>query len=205
VSADYKSASCHTDRPVLARNMCQACYRRSLPPRKKQTVRSECHPSSPIYCKGMCRLCYSRSHYAIPENRKRKNEREKERVALKPDRPVAAQKKWRGSRHGRAKILFWHARKAARLVGLDFNLEVLDIVIPDRCPVFGVLLDPAAGARAPNLPSLDRIDNERGYVKGNVWVISWRANRLKSDASIEELERLVVALRDLVRPKLECA
>lgn len=36
-------------------------------------------------------------------------------------------------------------------------------------------------------PSLDRIDNRMGYVPGNVWVISWKANRMKSDASMEEL------------------
>lgn len=35
--------------------------------------------------------------------------------------------------------------------------------------------------------SLDRIDSSRGYVKGNIWVISLRANRIKNDSTVEEL------------------
>jgi hypothetical protein len=51
--------------------------------------------------------------------------------------------------------------------------------------------------REPNSPSLDRIDNTKGYVPGNVWVISWRANDLKRNATLEELKLLVAALEEL--------
>lgn len=39
----------------------------------------------------------------------------------------------------------------------------------------------------PNAASLDRIDNSKGYVRGNVMVISLRANAIKNNATAEEL------------------
>ena len=44
-------------------------------------------------------------------------------------------------------------------------------------------------------PTIDRIDNNKGYIPGNVAVISWRANALKKDASTEEVEKLLVWMR----------
>lgn len=41
-----------------------------------------------------------------------------------------------------------------------------------------------------NSPSIDRLDNTKGYVKGNINIISWRANRIKSDATLDELEKI---------------
>lgn len=42
-----------------------------------------------------------------------------------------------------------------------------------------------------NAPSIDRFDNNKGYEKGNVAVISWRANNLKRDATLDELQKVV--------------
>ena len=62
-------------------------------------------------------------------------------------------------------------------------------MIPESCPILGIPL--FMGTRHnPNSPSLDRVDNTLGYVKGNVQVISYRANALKKDASIKELKGL---------------
>ena len=82
------------------------------------------------------------------------------------------------------------ARRTAKVKGLPFNIVLSDIVIPAACPVLGIELQRVGGARTHNSPSIDRIVPSLGYVKGNVIVVSWRANRLKADASREELRKL---------------
>lgn len=57
--------------------------------------------------------------------------------------------------------------------------------------VLGIPLYTNRGKAGPNSPSIDRIDNKKGYILGNVQVISYRANMLKGDASIEEVRRVL--------------
>ena len=85
--------------------------------------------------------------------------------------------------------LFDRAKKRAKAKKLDFNLQVSDIVIPAFCPVLGIPISIGKKTIQPNSPSLDRIIPELGYVKGNVQVISARANAMKNDASRDELLR----------------
>jgi hypothetical protein len=82
------------------------------------------------------------------------------------------------------------AQKRAQAEHLEFAIELRDIVIPDRCPVFGIRLERNSGRARDNSPSLDRIIPKRGYVKGNICVISWKANRLKKAMSLEEIRLL---------------
>lgn len=88
--------------------------------------------------------------------------------------------------------MFHDARKRAAKTGLEFSICVFDFVVPKHCPVLGIELQYGVGYRNDSSPSLDRIDSTKGYVPGNVLVISWRANRLKSDATLSEL-RLIAA------------
>ncbi len=81
------------------------------------------------------------------------------------------------------------ARSRAKRVGIPFDLSIKDIHIPDTCPVLGIPL--FHGVRNnPHSPTLDRVDNDIGYLKGNVVVVSQRANKLKSDATVAELKAL---------------
>ena len=82
------------------------------------------------------------------------------------------------------------AKSRANKQNVPFNLTPEDIVVPKVCPVLGIPLFRQKGKRTDNTPSLDRIIPERGYVKENVRIISWRANRLKCDATFEELEKI---------------
>jgi hypothetical protein len=84
------------------------------------------------------------------------------------------------------------ARRRAKERGLEFNLTPEDVVIPELCPVLGIplLVGPCESTWVDGTATLDRIDNSKGYIKGNVLVVSWRANRIKGDASVEELVKL---------------
>lgn len=84
------------------------------------------------------------------------------------------------------------AKRRARELGLPFDLQVEDVVIPQCCPILGMALMTADnGIATDNSPSLDRIVPALGYIKGNVIVVSQRANRIKNDANIDELEAIV--------------
>jgi hypothetical protein len=85
---------------------------------------------------------------------------------------------------------FYGVRRRARRDGIPFNLEPEDLKIPKRCPVLGLPLRRSSGRAAPNSPSVDRIIPRKGYVRGNVIVVSQRANELKRDATAAELRKL---------------
>lgn len=79
------------------------------------------------------------------------------------------------------------ARNRATARGLPFDLELSDIQIPDVCPVFGtafVFGHPELSA------SLDRLVPSRGYVKGNVTVISRLANTIKNCSTPAQIRRV---------------
>jgi hypothetical protein len=78
-------------------------------------------------------------------------------------------------------------KKRAKQKGLDFDLEVEDI-LGTSCPIFGVELK-RGSRQGPSdfAPSVDRIDNSKGYVKGNVQVLSNLANKMKANATPEQL------------------
>ena len=88
-------------------------------------------------------------------------------------------------RNNRERNLLNKAKKRSRKFNLPFNLEISDIVIPVNCPILGIELSHDLGEA--NWPSIDKIIPELGYVKGNIQVISFKANTMKSNATVEEL------------------
>ncbi|NEU96029.1 hypothetical protein [Bradyrhizobium uaiense] len=83
--------------------------------------------------------------------------------------------------------LVYGARQRARKSSLEFSIGWSDFEIPEVCPLRGVPLKVGSGQHTDDSPTLDRKDPRRGYVKGNVWVISHKANRLKGDFTPNEL------------------
>ncbi|RWZ83507.1 MAG: hypothetical protein EO766_17635 [Hydrotalea sp. AMD] len=82
---------------------------------------------------------------------------------------------------------------------IPFNLTIDDLVIPENCPILGIPLKFGVKgsdrfknkSKTPDdSPSVDRIIPELGYVKGNIVVVSFRANNLKSNATPDELQKI---------------
>jgi hypothetical protein len=99
-----------------------------------------------------------------------------------------------------------NARARGRKRGFGATITPADLIWPSHCPVLGLELDypERTGMRGaqhaqPNWPSLDRWDSTKGYVPGNVFVISYRANTLKNSATYAEILKVAKYLSR--RPK----
>jgi len=92
------------------------------------------------------------------------------------------------------KDLLASSKCRAKKKDLPFNLDLEDVRLPKVCPVFGCKFN-WTGKITDDSPTLDRIIPELGYVKGNVCVISHKANRIKTDANLEEIGKVWCWLR----------
>jgi hypothetical protein len=165
---------------------------------KKRTIPT-CHPDRITHAHGLCLPCYrqtdkhkelqrkgSKKHYLA--NKERVLERCRQWNAQNKARKYAVQEKWRRNNVGR--VLWAVVRQRAKHKGLEFSLAREDIKIPELCPVLGIPIVPFAGKFAPNSPSVDRIDNSKGYTKENIVVVSFRANNIKNNATVGELKKI---------------
>jgi len=85
-----------------------------------------------------------------------------------------------------------NARQRAKYHGVPCTLKPEDFDIPEKCPVLGIKLTHGWNRRSTdNSPSLDRLIPSRGYVKGNVTIISKLANGIKSSATSPDQVRKV--------------
>ena len=102
------------------------------------------------------------------------------------------QKNW-----ARQKIIQLQAK--AKKHEIAFSIDENDIVLPEFCPIFGIKLQQGIGKQSNNSPSVDRIDPSKGYVPGNVVVVSNKANSIKREATIDELKKIVAFYENLIR------
>ena len=89
------------------------------------------------------------------------------------------------------KVLWLNAKNRAKAKGIPFNIETTDVEMPSHCPVLGIALKVNTGTAGPNSPSVDRKDPAKGYVKGNVQVISHKANSIKNNATADEVRAVL--------------
>ena len=91
---------------------------------------------------------------------------------------------------------FVEKRRNAKADGKwEWDIEQGDIDFPLICPILGLELNWLGGSRQENSPSFDRLDSTKGYVKGNVIICSWRANRIKNDGTSKEHELIASFLK----------
>jgi hypothetical protein len=136
---------------------------------------------------GQCKTC-------LYEINKRSREKNKSEAKALSDRYSDRDK---GVGTSLAGLLWSTAKLRAKKIGRDFSIEISDIEIPDICPILGIQLDKSWGSVSQdnlsraNKVTIDRINSSAGYVKGNIQVISYRANVLKKDGT--SLEHRLIA------------
>lgn len=79
-----------------------------------------------------------------------------------------------------------HAKKR----NMEFSIDFFNLDFPVNCPLLGIKLDYFAKGPVKNNISFDRVDNSKGYIEGNVIIMSLRANKLKNDSNSAELALL---------------
>ncbi len=84
--------------------------------------------------------------------------------------------------------LYQSAKNRAKRNNIPFNITIDDIIIPERCPLLNVEFISGTKGNYQYTYSLDRIDNEKGYIKGNIQVITNKANSMKNCATLDELK-----------------
>lgn len=103
-------------------------------------------------------------------------------------------------RNNPIKFLLKSAKKRAKEKNLEFNITENDIIIPNICPILQIPITIGNSIdERDNSPSLDRIIPELGYVKGNVNIISFKANSLKRDGHIEDFEKIIEYIKQNIK------
>lgn len=92
------------------------------------------------------------------------------------------------------KQLYNQLKAGAKKRNIPFQLsmsDLYDLTFPLTCPVLGMPLEFNTERPKDNSFSIDRIDSSKGYSADNIVVVSVRANTLKSNATLDEMQRLV--------------
>ena len=102
---------------------------------------------------------------------------------------------------GHVEHLFSRAKSRAKEknIPIDLDLDYLESIVVDKCPILDLPLSwgVRTGKQTDNSPSLDKLDATKGYIKGNVYWLSLRANTIKSTGNSQE-HRLIADWIDKV-------
>lgn len=137
-----------------------------------------------------CQSCIKYAHDYYQKNKEKEKSRAKKSQVKMGREKINAYKRDLNRRNPENYIL-QGAKQRAKRNGSPFNLTHEDIIIPKYCPVLGCELKMSDEQPSACSPSIDKIVPELGYVKGNVKIISWRANDVKGNATIEELKKVI--------------
>jgi len=133
----------------------------------------------------------ARRAYARQYAEDHKEERKAKALAREAANPGATKAHKRALRARKPeRTMLKAAQKNAKDKGVEFNLELSDIAIPTHCPVLGLELKRGEGRFCDTSPSIDRILPAKGYTKGNIIVVSWLANRIKTNAVAADILRV---------------
>ena len=111
----------------------------------------------------------------------------REHGKLRADCRTCYNKYYRDNNHRYLKAsMVYDAKERAKKKNMDFNLVKKDIHFPEVCPVFNIKLE--HGRKDwKNSPTIDRIDNTKGYLINNCIVVSCLANTIKNSATPKQI------------------
>lgn len=137
-----------------------------------------------------CRACSSAEFArwkATPGYKARLDKQTAQRRALKASDPRL---RW-------AHVAFSGTKRRAKAKGLAFTLtkDWLRSAAVDTCPLLGIPLVYSNSASMSDSAAVDRKDSAKGYTPDNCWVVSMLANRIKTNATLEQIELLAYNLR----------
>lgn len=135
-------------------------------------------------CK-LCKRASSLKNYKYAGGKERQHKRYKEWTEEDKAYNAELQVKYYWKSIHRKKLYL--AKQRADKLGLEFNLELSDIIIPEVCPYLEIPFIKGTKEEKWSTYSIDRIDPTKGYIKGNVQIISYLANTMKNKASKEQL------------------
>jgi hypothetical protein len=138
-------------------------------------------------CKVCCKLLYDTPE-RLTKNSKKRAEKRKTVPGYKEREKELNQL---NNKANPIRYLLKISKIRARNKNLEFSITEKDLTLPKLCPLLNIPLQINKEKRQGDSYSIDRINNNKGYIPGNVWIISARANWLKNNASIEELQLLV--------------
>jgi len=157
-------------------------YKRWLPEERKERERQK-------------RTRYAQSHQADINRKARQYRKDHPEIVHARDK-----KKHEKTRQNPAKECWRQTRKRARADGIPFELEISDIIYPETCPILGIPLVHHIGKAQNDSPSLDRLIPSKGYVKGNCFIISKKANVMKQDNTLEDFEKIITYIKERLMP-----
>lgn len=127
------------------------------------------------------------------------NAYQKSRKELKNEWSKEYQKARRKDPKYRLQMLLNASKQRAILKNREHTITLKDLKdlypLDNKCPVFGFELEWNNAGFRETSPSIDRIDSSKGYTKDNIQIISWKANRLKAYATIEDLEAILAYMK----------
>lgn len=136
-----------------------------------------------------CKKTWDEEH---PENYKQRQQKYRQ-----THKPELAERRKKYNQANPDIYLFHAAKSRAKKFGIAFDITREDVIVPTHCPVFGFPLEHGGKGFHESSPSIDQINPAKGYTKGNIIVVSFKANRMKQNSTVEELERLAAFYREL--------
>jgi hypothetical protein len=131
------------------------------------------------------------------------NARQKKNRAIKRPETIEWGRKYRAKTREifsvRLRALLNSSRQRAILKNRDHTITIDDLLelypSDGKCPVYGTTLEFGNSGFRENSPSIDRIDSKKGYTRDNIQILSWKANRLKAYATVDDLEILLAYMK----------